>query len=90
MNKIIYTVNPLQARMQEFPEGGSSTRIASRASRGRDLGALSDPQKPRGIWSKILQSSNFKALHSNFRKVLFFKIQILHQLGFDQSQKRRL
>ena len=45
------------------------------------LGALSDPQKPRGIWSKILQSSNFKALHSNFRKVLFFKIQILHQLG---------
>ena len=31
------------------------------------------PQKLWGIWSKILKSSNFQALHSeNFRKVLFF------------------
>ena len=54
------------------------------------LGALSDPQKSRGIWSKILQSSNFKALHSNFRKVLFFKILILHQLGLWSVTKCRL
>ena len=35
--------------------GGSSTRIASRAPRGRES------QKPWGIWSKLLQSSNFQA-----------------------------
>ena len=37
------------------------------------LGAPQGSQKPWGIWSKILQSSNFQALYSNFPKVLFFK-----------------
>ena len=55
-----------QARRQDFPEGGSSTRIGNRASRGRSPKALA-------YWSKILQSSNFQALHANFRKVLFFQ-----------------
>ena len=65
-----------------------ASQVAHLATGG--LGALSDPQKPRGIWSKILQSSNFKALHSNFRKVPFFKIQILHQLGLWSVTKCRL
>ena len=65
----------IQARRQEFPEGGSSTRVASRAPREARccLGAAQGPQKLWGIWSKVLKSSNFQALHSNFRKVLFFK-----------------
>ena len=33
----------LQARRQEFPEGGSSTRIASRAPRDRGSGGLERP-----------------------------------------------
>ena len=37
------------------------------------FGAAQDPQKLWGIWSKMLKSSNFQALHSNFWKVLFFK-----------------
>ena len=56
----------MQARRQEFPEGGSSTRVALTAG---GLGAV----QGLGIWNKILKSSNFQALHSNFRKVLFFK-----------------
>ena len=69
----------MQARSQEFPEGGSLTREASHAPRkarcsyGRGMGAAQGPQKLWGIWSKILKSSNFQALHLNFRKVLFFK-----------------
>ena len=59
--------------------GRHALRVTHLAAGG--MGALSHPQKPRGICSKILQSSKFKAFHSNFRKVLFFKIQILHQLG---------
>ena len=59
-----------QARRQEFPEGGSSTRVALTAG---GLGAAHGPQKLWGIWNKILKSSNFRALHSNFRKVMFFK-----------------
>ena len=59
-----------QARRQEFPEGRSSTRVALTAG---GLGAVQGPQKLWGIWKKILKSSNFQALHSNFRKVLFFK-----------------
>ena len=35
---------------------------------------------PGGDWCKILQSSNFQALHSNLRKVLFFKKIILYIL----------
>ena len=38
----------LQARRQEFPEGGSSTRIASRASRGRGSGGLERPPEAQG------------------------------------------
>ena len=60
----------IQARRQEFPEGGSSTRVALTAG---GLGAAEGLQKLWGIWSKILKSSNFQALHSNFRKVMFFK-----------------
>ena len=63
----------LQARRQKFPEGGSSTRVALTAG---GSGAAQGPQKLWGIWSKILQSSNFQALHSNFRKVLFLKLII--------------
>ena len=52
----------------------SPVSIASRgALTAGGLGAAQDPQKLWGIWSKILTSSNFQALHSNFRKVLFFK-----------------
>ena len=70
----------IQAQRQEFPYGGSSTTIASRASRlagcyitAGGLGSTQGPKKPLGIWCKILQSSNFHALHSNFRRVLFSK-----------------
>ena len=59
-----------QVRRQEFPEGGSSTHVALRPG---GLGAAQGPQKLWGIWNKILKSSNFQALHSNFRKVMFFK-----------------
>ena len=52
-----------QARRQEFPEGVRrlASRIAHLAVGG--LGAAQGRQKPRGIWSKILQYSNFQALH---------------------------
>ena len=39
-------------------------------------GAAQGPQKPWGIWCKILQSSNFQALHSNFRKADCFSLLI--------------
>ena len=38
----------VQARRQEFPEGGSSTRIASRAPRGRGSGGLERPPEAQG------------------------------------------
>ena len=38
----------LQARRQEFPEGGSSTRNASRAPRGRGSGGRSRPPEALG------------------------------------------
>ena len=50
---------------QKFSEGVRSIRQGV-------LGAAQDSQKPLGIWCKILQSSNFQTLHSNFRKALFF------------------
>ena len=54
-------IHSIMARRKEFPEGGGGgRRLASR-------------QGVWGIWSKILQSSNFHALLSKFRKVLFFK-----------------
>ena len=71
----------IQARRQEFPEGGSSTRFASRAPRGRGFGGLEQSQKPRDIWSKILQSSNFKALHSNFRHKMSTLIVVISFQG---------
>ena len=51
--------------------------------------AQASPQMPWGIWSKILQYSNFLAIHSNFRNDswFFFKLifkyfhKILRQLG---------
>ena len=46
------------------PEGGSFDTAGG-------LGAAQGSQKPLGIWCKILQSSNFQTLHSNFRKALF-------------------
>ena len=52
-------------------------RLPSRVAHlAAGLGATQGPQKPWGIWSKILQSSIFQVLHSNFRKVLFLKIFI--------------
>ena len=53
-----------QARRQKFSEGGSFDTA-------RGLGAAQGSQKPLGIWCKILQSSNFQTLYSNFRKALF-------------------
>ena len=47
----------MQARRQEFSEGGSSTRVAFTAG---GLGAAQGPQKLWGIWNKILKSSNFQ------------------------------
>ena len=44
----------MQARRQEFPEGGSSTRVALTTG---GLGAAQGPQKLWGIWNKILKSS---------------------------------
>ena len=82
-----------QARRQEFPEGGSSTRIALTAG---GLGAAQGPQKLWGIWNKILKSSNFQALHSNFRKVMFFKTNYMiftkfyTNLSINLKKKRRL
>ena len=53
-----------QARRQKILEGGSFDTEGG-------LGAAQGSQKPLGIWCKILQSSNFQTLHSNFRKALF-------------------
>ena len=53
-----------QARRQEFPEGGSSIRKGV-------WGPLKAPRSPGVFGAKILQSSKFQALHSNFRKALF-------------------
>ena len=50
-----YTV--LQARRQEFPEGGSSTRIASRAPRGRGSGS---PEWPPETQRYLEQNSSIK------------------------------
>ena len=47
--------------------------VDSRSSYGMGFGAAQGPQKLWGIWNKILKSSNFQALLSNFRKVMFFK-----------------
>ena len=55
-------VNTYQALRQKFSEVGSFDTAGG-------LGAAQGSQK--GIWCKILQSSNFQALHSNFRKALF-------------------
>ena len=63
----------MQARSQGFPEGGSSTRNASRAPRGRGSGGRSRPPEALGYLEQNPQSSNFQAFHSYFRKVLFFK-----------------
>ena len=61
----------LQARRQEFPEGGLQ-RLAHLAEQGAiKAGAAQGPQKLWDIWCKILQSSNFQALHLNFRKFCF-------------------
>ena len=49
---------------QKFSEGGSFDTAGV-------FGAAQGSQKPLGIWCKILQSSNFQTLHSNFRKALF-------------------
>ena len=70
---VLMPIHTYQARRQEFPEGGSSTRAKRGALTAGGLGATQGPQKLWGIWSKILKSSNFQALHSNFRKVMFFK-----------------
>ena len=51
-------------RRQKFSEGGSFDMAGG-------LGAAQGFQKPLGIWCKILQSSNFQTLHSNFRKANF-------------------
>ena len=66
----------MQARRQKFSEGGSFDTAGG-------SGAAQGSQKSWGIWCKIMQSSNFQTLHSNFRKALFFTDfhQILHQLG---------
>ena len=53
-----------QARGQKFSDGGSFDTAGG-------LGAAQGSQKPLGFWCKILQSSNFQTLHSNFRKALF-------------------
>ena len=63
--KIYFKVNDIpQARRQKFSEGGSFDTAGG-------LGAAQGSQKPLGTWCKILQSSNFQTLHSNFRKALF-------------------
>ena len=54
----------IQARRQKFSEGGSFDTAGG-------LGATQGSQKPLGIWCKILKSSNFQTLHSNFRKALY-------------------
>ena len=53
-----------QARRQKFSEGGLFDTAGG-------LGVAQGSQKPLGIWCKILKSSNFQTLHSNFRKALF-------------------
>ena len=60
----VLIINNIQARRQKFSEGGSFDTAGG-------LGAAQGSQKPLGIWCKILQSSNFQTLHSNFRKALF-------------------
>ena len=66
LRSLYFNHHDFQARRQEFPEGGTRSEVLLRQAQG--------PQKLWGIWSKILKSSNFQALHSeNFRKVLFFK-----------------
>ena len=53
-----------QTRMQKLSKGGSFDTAGG-------LGADQGSQKPLCIWCKILQSTNFQTLHSNFRKALF-------------------
>ena len=72
-----------QARRQEFLEG--VRRLASRVAHlaAGVLGATQGSLKPWGIWSKILQSSIFQVLPSNFQKVLFFETDLyFHQSNF--------
>ena len=57
-----------QARRQEFPEEGGV--VDSHRELLLRQGVRNQKQ---GIWCKILQSSNFQALHSNFWKVLIYK-----------------
>ena len=52
------------------PVGRNFQRGARSIQQG-GLGAAQGSQKPLGIWCKILQSSNFWTLHSNFWKALF-------------------
>ena len=63
-NMILCLHMPEQARRQKCSEGGSFDKAVG-------LGAAQGSKKPLGIWCKILQSSNFQTLHSNFRKALF-------------------
>ena len=46
------------------------------------LEATEGTEKPWGIWCKILQSSNYQVLHSNFRKFVYFKLIVkdFHQI----------
>ena len=68
-----------QVHRQEFPEGGSATRIASCAAPrearnfcGRWSGGRSRPPEALAYLVKNPPPSKFQAFHSNFRKVLFF------------------
>ena len=43
-----FDIHGYQARRQDFPDGGSSTRIASRAPRGMESGDLARPPEAQG------------------------------------------
>ena len=83
----------MQARRQEFPERGSSTRNASRALRGRGSGGGSKPPEALGYLEQnpaILQFSGisfilskspvfFKRFSSNFTPIRTFIVTVFKQ-----------
>ena len=64
-----------QARRQEFPEGGSSTRIGSRPPRGRGSRGLERPPEAQRVFgAKSFNLAISRHIHSNFRKSCFSKL----------------
>ena len=62
-----------------FSFGAFALRAAPEAG---GLWATQGPQKPWRIWCKILQTTKFLALHSDFPKILFFENWFLMILDF--------